>query len=120
LNPAAVCAIPVVTPVCISGATAITAGVVALGAGAITYFSGAHRRAVERTTTDLAIAAAHIGAAGEPPPDDNWLKDKLDDAQKHLNNARQHVQRALGRQRRELERQIDALQRLIDTMRPSQ
>jgi hypothetical protein len=117
---AAACAIPVVAPVCVSTATLVGGAVVLAATNVGILLSGRHRRAVSRTQTSLDIAGAHIAAAASGPPngdeDPNWMKDKLDDARKHLNNARKYVKDALGKRREELQREIDRLQKLADDL----
>jgi RHS repeat-associated protein len=123
LTPVAVCAIPVVTPACAAGASALITGAkLAIGAalgGALGY--AGHARAVGRTQTALDVARKHIDAASGPPPgggeDPNWEEDKLKQAQKHINNARKYVKDALGKTRRQLERDIDNAQRALDSTR---
>ena len=72
-----------------------------------------HKTALDRVNTDLVRATAHLVEAASGPPngdeDPNWLKDKLDDARKHLNNARDHVRNAIrgSRSRREAQDRID-------------
>ncbi len=121
LTPALVCGIPVLLPACWATASLIGGALATTGVAVGLWLSGRHRQAVDRVETDLSIAGEHIDAAAGGPDngdeDPNWVKDKLDDAQKHLNNARKHVEKAVGRTRRELERRIDEAQRQVDRLR---
>jgi NAD(P)-dependent dehydrogenase (short-subunit alcohol dehydrogenase family) len=123
LTPAAACAIPVITPVCVTGASAIITGAklmfgAAIG-GALAY--AGHSRAVGRVERSLSTAEAHITAAAGPPPgggdDPHWEEDKLKQAQKHINNARKYVKDALGKTRKELDQRIEDAQRAVDVAR---
>jgi hypothetical protein len=126
LTPALACAMAM--PVCIQvtvSTGALVAGAAIAGATAIgNVLSGRHAAAVDRTVTSLDIAGSHIVDAATGPPngddDRNWVKDKLDDAQKHINNARKYVQKAVGRTRRDLEQQIDRAQQQVDRLRAAE
>jgi hypothetical protein len=120
LTPAFACAIPVVTPVCVSTATLVVGAVALAATSATLWLSGRHGRAVARTQTSLEIAGEHLMAAAAGPPngdeDPNWVKDKLDDVRKHLNNARKYIKDAVGKRHRELQEEINRMQKTADEL----
>jgi hypothetical protein len=81
-----------------------------------------HQTALGRVQRSLEIANDHLGDAASGPPngdeDPNWLKDKLDDARKHINNARRYVQDAIrgSRTRRDAERAIQEAEKKYQDM----
>jgi hypothetical protein len=106
---------------CWAGAAAVVRGVVALGAMAGALYAD-HQTALGRVERSLEIVNDHLADAASGPPDGgedpNWLKDKLDDARKHINNAKRYVKDAIrgSKTRREAERAIQEADRAYQEM----
>lgn len=117
LSPACI----VAPQVCWAGAAAVVRGIVTVGAMAGALYAD-HQTALGRVERSLDIANDHLGQAASGPPngdeDPNWVKDKLDDARKHINNAKRYVQDAIrgSRTRRDAERAIQEAERTYQEM----
>ena len=108
--------------VCWAGAAAVLRGIVSVGALAGALYAD-HKTALDRVNTDLDRATEHLVAGASGPDngdeDPSWLKDKLDDARKHLNNARDHIRGAIrgSRSRREAQERIDEAAREYERLK---